>query len=142
MTDAVAESIDMGEEELDTARLLVENGRYAAAASRAYYAMFYAAEALLLSRGLFFPRHAAVIEAFRSHFTAPGLLQAELHRELSRAFALRLSGDYPLTRRGTKRPARVTKEQAEQATTSARHFLAAAREFLSRSQQGESAPPA
>ena len=34
------------------------------AASRAYYAMFYAAEALLQSRGLAFSKHSAVHAAF------------------------------------------------------------------------------
>ena len=49
---------------LDAARLLRKGGFYGFSASRAYYAMFYAAEAILLSKDLTFSKHAGVISAF------------------------------------------------------------------------------
>lgn len=53
---------------LDNARRSLDAGDADFAASRAYYAMFYAAEALLLSRGLAFSKHAAVIAEFTREF--------------------------------------------------------------------------
>ncbi|MEW6308097.1 MAG: HEPN domain-containing protein [Bacillota bacterium] len=64
------------------------------AAGRAYYAMFYAVEALLLSRALSFSKHSAVIAAFGQHFVKPGVLPASLHQHLLDAYALRNLGDY------------------------------------------------
>jgi uncharacterized protein (UPF0332 family) len=62
---------------LIAARLLLEAGSPDFAASRAYYAMFYAAEALLLSRGLAFSKHEAVIAEFAREFVRSGEFAAE-----------------------------------------------------------------
>jgi uncharacterized protein (UPF0332 family) len=50
------------------------------AASRAYYTMFYLAQVLLLSRGLSFSSHAAVIAAFSKEFAKTGVLDVRFHR--------------------------------------------------------------
>ena len=78
----------------DAAHDLFENEYYGFAASRAYYAMFYAAEAVLLSRSLSYSRHSGVISAFGQHFTREGVLPAELHATLRNAFDMRNLGDY------------------------------------------------
>lgn len=64
------------------------------AASRAYYAMFYAAEALLLSRQMTFKRHSAVISAVGEHFVATGILPPQHHQDLIAAQYARNAGDY------------------------------------------------
>ena len=64
------------------------------AAGRAYYAMFYAAEALLVERGLQFRRHGGVHAAFGEHFVKTGLLDTKLHRWLLDAFDRRILADY------------------------------------------------
>lgn len=79
---------------LDAARLLSEQGHHDFSASRAYYAMFYAAEALLLSRELRFSKHSAVHAAFGQQFVKPGSVPAELHRNLLEAARIRNLGDY------------------------------------------------
>ena len=48
-------------ESLAAAKLLHQSGYHGFAASRAYYAMFYMAEALLLGKNLAFSKHSAVI---------------------------------------------------------------------------------
>jgi uncharacterized protein (UPF0332 family) len=63
-------------------------------ASRSYYAMFYAVQALLLTRNLAFSKHSAVIAAFGKEFIKSGLLPATLHRYISEAFDTRQAGDY------------------------------------------------
>jgi uncharacterized protein (UPF0332 family) len=52
------------------------------AASRAYYALFYAAEALLLAEGLAFSSHAAVIAGFGKVFAKTQRLDPRFHRYL------------------------------------------------------------
>ncbi len=69
-----------------SAKKLRELDDMESAVSRLYYAMFFCAEAILLSKGLSFSRHASVIAALGEHFVKPGLLPAELHRWLRDAF--------------------------------------------------------
>ncbi len=83
-----------GRRSLSASRRLFQEGDYDFAASRAYYAMFYLAEALLLSKGLSFGKHAAVIAAFGQHFVKTGLFGAEHHAALRTAFDQRNVGDY------------------------------------------------
>jgi uncharacterized protein (UPF0332 family) len=64
------------------------------AASRAYYALFYLAEALLLAEGLAFSSHSAVIAGFGKTFARTGRLDPRFHRFLIDAQDLRALGDY------------------------------------------------
>jgi uncharacterized protein (UPF0332 family) len=62
---------------LAAARRLHAAGDSDFAVSRAYYAMFYAAEALLLRRSLSFSRHAGVIAALQREYVTSGDLPRE-----------------------------------------------------------------
>ena len=66
--------VQKAERSIRGARVLMEDGLHEFAVSRAYYAMFYLAEALLLGEGLAFSKHAAVIAAFGQHFAKSGRL--------------------------------------------------------------------
>ena len=48
---------------------------YDVAISRAYYAMFYSATALLLTKGISRSKHSGVYSAFGQHFVKPGLIE-------------------------------------------------------------------
>lgn len=69
-------------------------GYYDVATSRAYYAMFYAATALLASQGISRSKHSGVHSAFGQHFVKPGLIEPSYSRMLSNAFNVRLDSDY------------------------------------------------
>ncbi len=53
---------------IKSAKLLIKDGDHESAVSRVYYAMFYSVEALLLTKGLSFSSHKAVISTFGQHF--------------------------------------------------------------------------
>jgi uncharacterized protein (UPF0332 family) len=91
---------------LNAAKLMQQNGYYDFAASRAYYAMFYLAEAFLLEYSLAFSKHSAVIAAFGERFTKTGLVPAELHRYLRDGQDSRNVGDYGRPSRLANRPRR------------------------------------
>jgi uncharacterized protein (UPF0332 family) len=59
--------------------------------------MFDVAEALLLSRGLAFSSHSAVISAFGREFANTGAVPLECHRHLISAQEARNIGDYEAT---------------------------------------------
>jgi len=73
---------------------LVEEGDYDSAVSRAYYAMFYVAETLLLSKGQAYSKHSGVIAAFGKEFAKTGILPAEFHAHLREASDARNVADY------------------------------------------------
>ena len=79
---------------IGSAEVLRARKDYDSAISRLYYAMFYCAEALLLTRDLSFSSHRAVISAFAQHYVKPGTLPRELHQWLQAAFQKRQISDY------------------------------------------------
>ncbi len=82
---------------LKSAEILLKDKDCESAVSRAYYAMFYAVQAVLLTKKLFFSSHKGVISAFGEHFVKTGIFPKEMGRELNRAFEKRQLGDYEYT---------------------------------------------
>ena len=76
------------------AEQLIAQEFYDFSVSRAYYAMFYVAEALLDKEGLSFSSHAAVISAFGKSLARLGKVPVEFHRYLIDAQAQRTRADY------------------------------------------------
>ena len=79
---------------IEAAELLQKADKMDFAAGRAYYAMFYVAEALLYEKGFQFSKHSAVHSAFGEHFAKTGKLDGKFHRYLLEAFESRLEADY------------------------------------------------
>jgi uncharacterized protein (UPF0332 family) len=102
---------------------MLELGYTEVAVSRAYYAMFYCASALLRGEGLSFSKHSAVIAAFGRHFVRTGRVPAELHHELVQAEKARLVADYMAGRS-------VPGQEADEQIKRAQRFLAVAEELV------------
>jgi uncharacterized protein len=81
---------------LATGKLVMAHEDYITAVNRAYYAIFYAANALLATKGLERSKHSGVIAAFRQHFVKMGLVEPEYSRFYGAAMDERHSGDYDL----------------------------------------------
>ena len=96
MTEDQAGLVAKARNSVRAAELLARDGLYDFAVSRAYYAMFYAAEAILLGEDLRFSSHAAVIAAFGRKFSKTGRVPAELHHFLIDAQDSRVQGDYEI----------------------------------------------
>lgn len=79
---------------LKSAKLLLQDGDYESSVSRSYYAMFYCAQAALLTRGMTFSSHKGVISAFGEQFVKTSVFPRDLGRELNKAFEKRQLGDY------------------------------------------------
>lgn len=115
--------IDRAERYLATAELLVEKGDYESCVSRAYYAMFYCAEAALLTKGMSVSSHKGVISAFGEHFIKTRVFSKELGRELNRAFDRRQLADYEFK-------LVTSKEKARESVGHCRTFVRAVSEYL------------
>jgi uncharacterized protein (UPF0332 family) len=112
------------QENISAAQLLLNEGHEEIAASRAYYAMFYIAEALLFSKGMAFNSHSAVIAGFGREFSKTNLLPPEFHRYLMDAFETRQISDYDID-------IELSQNRASEIIERARLFLMAASEYLS-----------
>ena len=110
-------------ESLRAAELLATNELLDFAASRAYYTMFYVAEAFLLNEGLTFSSHAAVISAFGRDFARTGLVPVEFHRYLIDAQDLRNQGNYDID-------SAITEDEANELIGKAKQFLELAERLL------------
>lgn len=68
-----------------TGHLALNDEDFSAAVNRAYYAMFYAANALLATKGLERSKHSGVIAAFRQHFVKTGIVSMSSSRYFGEA---------------------------------------------------------
>lgn len=114
---------------LASARLLLDSGDVDGACNRAYYAMFDAARAALLTINAPVPAevartHSGLITAFSLHLVKPGLVAVEHGRALNKVEDLRLIADY--------RDTPVTLENAAWALEQSDKFLSAVQALLSR----------
>ena len=121
----VALYIENANESLSVAQLNLDNDFYAAAINRAYYAIFYAANALLATRKLARSKHSGVLSAFRQHFIKPELLSSELSEIYGQVMDDRHEGDYEII-------IATSKEDAEVDLLQARHFVEEIKTWLRR----------
>jgi uncharacterized protein (UPF0332 family) len=115
--------LEKARRKIGASRDLLRLGYVDDAVSRAYYAMFYLAEAFLDGEGLRFSSHAAVIGEFGKRFAKTGRVPAEYHRFLLEAQEARHGGDYEDTYL-------LTVEEAEQHVQRAERFLQIARQLI------------
>lgn len=122
MTEDQRELLEAARESL-AAKHLLKGGFSAFAASRAYYAMFYVAQAFLEGDGMAFSKHSGTIGAFGQYFAHVGRVPQELHGVLIAAEKLRLTSDY-----GDMHS--ITDEQAKAQIAHAEEFVAVAARLI------------
>jgi len=108
---------------VEAAEILLTNEKTDIAAGRAYYAMFYIAQALLNEKGFQFGKHSNVLSAYGQHFAKTKVLDPKYHRWLITAFDQRQVGDYAFD---PNVQTSVVVEMIHQA----QEFLEAAKEYL------------
>jgi uncharacterized protein (UPF0332 family) len=119
-----ADLLCQARDSLAAAKILNAQGYHGFAASRAYYTMFYIAEAFLLGQGLAFSRHSGVHAAFGERIVKTGIVPSEFHRYLIRGMEVRHAGDYG---RGSTT---ITPQEALQQIAHAEEFLALAERLI------------
>ncbi|MEW6426277.1 MAG: HEPN domain-containing protein [Bacillota bacterium] len=116
--------LTQAKESLEDAKKLAEHqGSPRSIANRAYYAMFYAVQALLLTIGKGSSRHSGVISLFDLHFVKTGIFSKEHSKTLHYAFEVRQQGDYG-------EMVEIESEDAGEILRSAGEFLGAVQTYL------------
>jgi uncharacterized protein (UPF0332 family) len=116
---------------LQVAEEILASGSPDFAASRLYYAYFYAAQALLATKGLSFNRHGQVIAQYGRHFSKTSILDPKFHKSIGTAFELRQLGDY-------QAEVSIEPEMVVDLASTCRQFIDAASTYI----EGISEPPA
>jgi uncharacterized protein (UPF0332 family) len=119
----VEASLVRAEKALRSAKLLEENGEPEDAVSRAYYAMFHAARAILFSKGMKAKTHRGTISLFGEKIVKEGVLNREFADMLRKALDLRQKSDYELY-------AELNEELVEEVIKNAGKFVEKIKELL------------
>ena len=122
-TSTVELELEKSASALASAELCRTGGFHDAAVSRAYYAVFHAATALLASIGRSVKTHDGLRAAVAEHFVRPGVLPPKFGRLLARSAADRNDADYNAA-------ASFASEDAQEAIDGARELLEAVRMLL------------
>ncbi len=123
MKEATAKLMEKAARSLVAAERLMKSGDAEFTVGRAYYAMFYVAQALLNEKGLRFRKHGGVHGAFGEHFVKTALLDQKYHRWLLEAFSKRVTGDYGLDANLSSNDARTLIGQAKELLQAAKEIL-------------------
>ncbi len=115
--------IEKAERYLRSSELLIQDGDYDSSVSRAYYAMFYSAEAALLKKNMSFSSHKAVISAFGEHFVKTNIFEKQMGKDLNIIFDQRQLGDYEYGHS-------ISDDDARQTFIIAKKFVEAISEWL------------
>ncbi len=121
----IRDFIGKAEKFITTAEHALDIGDYDSCVSRSYYAMFFVAEAVLLTQGLTASSHKGVISLFGEHFVKPGIFERESGKALNDAHDKRLVGDY-----GTGFI--ITEEEARDLLETAQNFVQKLKNHLER----------
>jgi uncharacterized protein (UPF0332 family) len=122
--DLIRHRLESAREMLNDAHVLKENGGSPVSiVNRAYYSVFYAALALLVTVDTEPNKHAGVLAKFDELFVREGVFPKEMSRILHHAFDMRQAGDYQKSRV-------ITHEQADEVLVSAEKFVKAIEEKL------------
>ncbi len=119
----IRDFINKAEKFMITAEQALGIEDYDSCVSRCYYAMFFMAEAALLTKGLTAYSHKGVISKFGEHFIKTKILERKLGKALNDAYDKRLIGDYGVG-------FAVTKEQAKGLLKTAQDFVGKLKDFL------------
>jgi len=111
------------EETLNAAEILFKEEYLRDAVNRAYYSVFYIAEALLNEKDLRFKKHGSVHGSFSQHFVKTGIFDAKYHKLLTKSFGQRLLGDYDEV-------TRFISDEVSQILEQAWDFLKTAKDYL------------
>lgn len=122
----IAKTWDRCNEALKETQVLLTQKLYGGSISRAYYAMFHATCAMLLTRNLEFSKHSAVISAFGHEFVRPGLIENKYHKMLIEVFEARQIAEYDIFKQ-------IDKKFANRIADNATEFVKRIQQYLSTS---------
>jgi uncharacterized protein (UPF0332 family) len=131
MKDYASKLLSKALDAIEAAETLQNIDKHEFAAGRAYYAMFYVAEALLYNElDLKLNQHGQVIAAYGKNFSKTKALDPKYHRWLRDGFDKRIIGDYGVD-------TGITESDVADMINHARDFLADARKYMEKREEND-----
>ena len=124
MKESTQQLMFNAEETLQAAEVLFKELYLRDAVNRAYYAVFYIAEALLNEKDLRFKKHGTVHGSFSQHFVKTGIFDSKYHKLITRSFGQRMLGDYDEVTKFSADEVSGILEQAWEFLETAKRYLA------------------
>jgi len=119
----IAHNIEKADDSIIQAEALLNIEQYFGSVNRAYYAIFYAALAILLTKGLGSSKHSGVLSYFDREFVKTNEVEKKWSKVFHDAFELRSMGDYA-------KLTKVTKLETENLIKNSRDFVLWAKQWL------------
>jgi uncharacterized protein (UPF0332 family) len=116
--------LKLANESHEVAKGLIDMGHPRFSAAQSYYTIFYRAQAMLLSKGLMFSSHSAVVAAYGKEFAKTHVLDPKFHRYIIDTQERRQIGHYG------DETEEVTEEQARETFQWAEEFKQAVETYL------------
>ncbi|USH00498.1 HEPN domain-containing protein [Thermococcus argininiproducens] len=115
--------INKAEKSLKASQELLTKGFYDFAAARAYYTMFYCAEAILLTKNITVSKHSSLIALFGKELVKTGEVPYRLYTHLIMGFNLRHEADYEVM-------LEIPKERAKEIVKFSKEFIDFTKAYL------------
>lgn len=110
-------------EELETARLLLDNEKWKAANNRAYYSIYYAITAVLSMEPIAFRKHKDTLAYFNKNYVHTEKFERSLGRKIAKAEKIRHASDYDDFYIASKEETTEQLETAELLIREVRNFI-------------------
>lgn len=85
---------EQAKDDLETAEILLEAGKYKAANNRAYYSCYHAIDAVLAMEPIAFKKHKDTLGYFNKNYVNKEIFPREIGRKISRLEVIRHKSDY------------------------------------------------
>lgn len=121
--DTIDSLLQKAQQYLRSAAVLLETGDFDSCASRAYFAMFYAAQAALQQNGQELSPTQGIRSAFVERYVRSGRFPERAEQALYRGYELQQLGDYAQHRAVSQRDAERLLQEAEAFVNSVAHVI-------------------
>ena len=121
--DIAKYKIEQAQDDLESAMLLLEAGKYKAANNRAYYSCFHAVGAVLALEPIAFKKHKDTLGYFNKNYVHTEIFPKELGRKISKLEVIRHKSDYDDFYIASKGEAEQQIEVAKEVVTLTKEFV-------------------
>ena len=110
-------------DDLESAEILLKNGKYKAANNRAYYACFHAVDAVLAMEPTAFKKHKDTLAYFNKNYVHTGKFPGEMGRKIAKLEVIRHKSDYDTFYIASREEAAVQVETAREVVDKVKTYL-------------------
>ena len=123
MRDYSIRRLEKSSDDLDTAQINYNAGKYNASANRAYYSVYHAIRAVLALDDIERKKHSGNISYFREHYIATNIFDRTYSEAIKNAEILRNEADYDDMKN-------INAEAAQDVISKAKHFYNAVKDYI------------